>query len=139
MNGKASGVIEVTDGHAHARHLSAVLAYRSTGNVTDVFKLAIARVPIEIVGCRVIGDEQVGAAIVIKVTPYNPEAIISMRIIDPGTLGNIGEGCISTIVIKAVTQAFHSAGTALHRDAAKTAGRTRPKLRKVCQIEVHIA
>src|ERR1035437_8768628 len=62
-----AGVVEVGGVHAHAGARFAVVAEGHAGAHRDVFESAVAQVAIELVGLRVVGDEEVWPAIAVEI------------------------------------------------------------------------
>ena len=79
-HGETPAVIVVAPGHAHRTER---LAFAVHGNAADhrvVGERAVVIVVIEMIGRRVVGDEQIGPAVVVVVTPGRAEAIVFVGI-----------------------------------------------------------
>ena len=130
---RQAGVFVVAERDAHRALLGAVGAHGRARLETDVGELAVAVVAIEILRRRVVGDVDVGAALVVEVGPQYAQAVVAARIVNAGGLGNIGEGAVAVVVIERVARAAQSARSALHVDAAILAGRAAAELRQIGQ------
>src|SRR5207248_3753311 len=64
----------------------------------------------------VIGDIQIGPAVVIVVAPNRTEPVAMPGIIHPGLLGDFLERAVAPVVIKQVAFSFHAPGAALDKN-----------------------
>ena len=72
-----SVVLIIAGGDAHVRHFAAVPVQGITTCVILIFKCAVAFVDVEVVWGGVIGDDQVGLAIVVYVHKQSAQTVIA--------------------------------------------------------------
>ncbi len=70
----------VAEGDAHGGSLAAVFVEGVTGGVACVLEGAVAFVEIEIVRRRVVGDEEIGLAVVVDIDEERGEAIVGVLV-----------------------------------------------------------
>ena len=66
-NTGCAGVIEIGDVHSHSRPSLAIVGKSHPGFHRDVFKASVTQIAIELVGLGIVGDEQIGPAVMIVV------------------------------------------------------------------------
>src|SRR5437660_4095839 len=138
LDGKTSGAVLVARCHSHPCHFATIAANRRSRHETHICEMPTAIVAIKIVRGRIIGDEQVGPAIVIEITPEDTQTVVAGRVIHPGRLGDISKGAVSIVAMEAVSQTLHAPWPTLHRDATKMTGSTDTKLWQVLEVQLHI-
>src|SRR5438132_3573036 len=74
---QATAVVVVTEIHSHVPKFQTFATQRNTGQQADVNEYAIMIVMIQIVGYRVVGDQEIGPAIVIVIGPHHAQAVIA--------------------------------------------------------------
>ncbi len=104
--------VVVTDGNAHAGLRLAVRGVGDAGLNGLVFEGAILLVLV--VGCRrrVVGDIDVGPAIVVEIRYRNAEAVGADGVPHAGLLGDIGKGAVAVVVVQDVFAAIEARRTA---------------------------
>ena len=71
-------VIVIAGGHAHASLLAAILVYRSARAKSDLFKRAVAFVPVMKVRRRIVCDKDIDQTIVIEIAGEDAEPVVSV-------------------------------------------------------------
>src|SRR5205807_9628389 len=100
---------------------------------------AVVIVVVQIVGHGVVGDQEIGPAIVIVIGPHHAQAIVTNVIVDAGLDRNLFKGAVTTIVVEKVGFAFEAPGTALYENAFEPAEFVAAELRKIIHVQVGIA
>ena len=94
--------VEVSDGNAHAGLGLAVGRVGDAGLDGDVFEGAVLLVLVEGGGGGVVGDVDVGPAIVVEVGDADAEAIGADGVEDARFFGDVGEGAVAIVVVEDV-------------------------------------
>ncbi len=98
---------------SHARLRFSIWTERATCFDGNVFKLAVLFILVEGAGGRIIGNINVGPAVIVEVCGEHAQAVGTVRAKNPSRFGNIGEGAVAVIVVEnvlAALQAGRSAG-----------------------------
>src|SRR5438105_2288693 len=74
---------------------------------------------VEIVGRRIVGDQEVHPAIIVNVDEYGRQAKVSRGIGDTGLFADVGERAVAVVVEQVITLANKSARAAHHLHAAE--------------------
>ena len=111
---EAAAVVIVGEIDAHVAELRAVAAEGNSGEHADFGKRAVAIVVIEIVGDGIVGDDEIGPAVVVVVGPHDAETVVADLIVDAGFHGDFLEGAVAAIVVEKIAFAFEAPGAALH-------------------------
>ena len=77
---------------------------------------------IEIIRAGIIGDIEIGPAIVVIVSPHHAQAIVVVGIVNPSFFGDLFESAVAAIVKEQVGLALHSPRTTLDADSLEAAG-----------------
>ena len=109
--------VEVSDGHAHAGLGLAVGRVGDAGFDGDVFEGAVLLVLVEGGGGGVVGDVDVGPAVVVEVGDADTEAIGADGVEDAGFFADVGKGAISVVVVEDVFAALEAGRSAGDLDA----------------------
>ena len=117
-----AGVGVVAGGDAHAGGLAAALVEGVAGGEGGVFEGAVALVEVEVVGGGVVGDEEVGFAVVVDVDKERRKAIEGVFVGDTGAFRGVGEGAVAVVVEEVVGLADEAARTAHDGSSAELAG-----------------
>ena len=72
-------------------------------HVNDVLEGAVVAIAIEIVRCAVVGDDEVGPAVVVDVGEDGSEAVAAFVIGDAGFEADVGEGAVAVVVKEMIT------------------------------------
>src|SRR6266567_142413 len=116
-------VIIVTYRDAHTPLLGAISVDCEAGFESDLAKRAIPVVMVEIIRCRVVGDENIYAAVPIKVTGDDVQSVVADRVGNTGLLRDVGKRPVAVIMVERVTRSRQPPGTTLHRNALELACR----------------
>src|SRR6266481_2076063 len=95
----AAGIFEVTDIHAHAGTRFAVGAEGQTRFDSYVFEFSVAQIAIQLVGLSVIGDEEIGPAVLIEIQHSHTERL-GTGIKNSAGGSDVFEGAVATIAEK---------------------------------------
>src|SRR5688572_21903148 len=68
-NIQPSVVIQILKFDTHSRLLPSVLTESYSGGDPEIGEGAVAVIPVEVIGCRIIGNEQVRITVVVIITP----------------------------------------------------------------------
>src|SRR5207302_1360110 len=136
---EAAAVVVIAPIDAHIAELHTFAAEGHTSEHARVGEGTVVIVVIEIVGDRVVGDEEVGPAVVVVVHPHDAEAVVADVVMDAGLDGNFLEGAVAAIVIEKIAFALEAPGAALHQNAFEAAEFVAAKLREIVHVEMRIA
>jgi hypothetical protein len=100
--------------------------------------MTVAFIPIQVVGCGVVGDEETWPALFIEVRPLWGKPEVSGWIVDSSFLRYIGKGAVTVVVKERVSCSLQAAGTALHLNAVIFASRSAAKPRQIVQMEIDV-
>ena len=78
-------------------------------------------VVVEVIRAGIVGDIQVGPAVVVVIAPDHAQAVVFVGVVDAGFLGNFFKRAIAAIVKQQVGFAQHAPRAALHRDSLEAA------------------
>src|SRR5216684_7645007 len=132
-------VVEIGEIHAHVAEFHAFAAERQAGEHADVRKGAVVVVVVEVVGNRVIGDEQVGPTIIIVVRPHHTQAVIADFVANAIFCRDFFKSAVATIVIEEVAFADEPPRAALHQDTFVAAIFVATETRQVVHFHVRVA
>src|SRR5262249_54468705 len=90
---EAAVAVDVARIDGQGRRRAAVLFRADAGSEGDVAEATAAEVLVEAVDRAVVGDEQVGPAVVVVVEEDHPETLAA-RFDQPGIAGDVGEGAV---------------------------------------------
>src|ERR1035438_7137180 len=107
-------VLIVSGGKTHIGDLAAIAIERKSALVTLVFESSIALVHIQIVRRGIVRHQQVRLAIPVHVRKQNTQAVISVGIVHPQFLADIGKGSVAIVMKEMVLFALQAAWAA-HR------------------------
>src|SRR4029078_7329758 len=103
------------------------------------YERAVLLVDVEEVGGGVVGDVEIGPAIVVEVEPRDAQGEVAARIGHAGLLRHVGELAVAVVVEEEIAFTLQAARPALHRDAAVFAGLVLAELRGVGESDLHVA
>jgi hypothetical protein len=104
------------------RLIAAVAVERGTGRVADVLERAVSEVPVDVVGPRVVGHQQVELPVVVHVEPRDAEAVEASLVGDAGPGRDVGERAVVVVVEQVIERGRQPARAAHHFLAAIPAG-----------------
>src|SRR5580765_6966484 len=104
----------VARGNAHVRLLIPVTVYRYAGLFTNLSERPITHIPIEVIRCRVVGNENAWSAGVVEIRPQHPEAIIASVVRDSRLLGYVCKSTITIVVVQNIWRSFETPRAALN-------------------------
>ena len=110
-------VVVILDVGSHARDRPARIGYRHAGEERGLFERAVALVPEQEVGNRVVGHECVEPSIVIEVRKGDAHALPDVRQ-QPRTRRHVLERAVAAIPVQAVGQTLEESRMAVDPDAA---------------------
>jgi len=90
--------VVIGGGDAHASLRFAVGAESATGFERDVSEFSVVLVLIERAGGGVVGDVNVGPAIVVEIGGEDAEAVSAVGAEDSGGFGDVGESAVTVVV-----------------------------------------
>src|SRR6266481_6216475 len=99
VNVLEAAAVDVGGIDAHASFVAAVLAGRDTGDERDVFEGAVVIVEKKKIGPGVVGDGDVGPAVVVEVRENDAHAFC-FGLADAGGIADVGEGAVMIVVIE---------------------------------------
>src|ERR1035437_1964513 len=134
----ASGMQVIAKSDAHVGLLISILADSYSRGKSDIGKMPIPVVLVEIISAGIIGLKKVKMSITVEVGPNHRQSKRSGRIGNSSLLGYIRECAVAVVVVKIGRRALQSSRTALDGDSAKLASRARTERRKIVQIQIHI-
>src|SRR5271170_3352399 len=94
---ETAGVIVVGEVDAHGAEALAVAAEGYAGEQADVGERAVVIVVIEVAGDGVVGDKEVGPAVVVVVGPHGAEAVVADVIVNASFDANFFERAVAAI------------------------------------------
>src|SRR5581483_5931573 len=109
-------------GNAHARLRLAVRAVGHAGLDGDIGERAVVVVLVERCGGGVVGDVDVGPAVIVEIGCQHAEAVSPRRFQNAGLLGNITEHAGAVVVVEDVLAAGQAGRPASHHEAFVKAG-----------------
>ena len=109
--------IEVSDGDAHAGLGLAIGRVGDAGFDGHILECAVLLVLVEGGGGGVVGDVDVGPAVVVEVGDADAESIGADGVEDAGFFADVGEGAVSVVVIEDVFAALQAGRPAGDLDA----------------------
>src|SRR5271168_456107 len=118
---ETAGMIVIGEVDAHGAEALAIAAEGYAGKQADVGERAVVIVVIEVAGDGVVGDEEIGPAIVVVVGPHRAEAVVADVVVDAGFGADFFERAVAAIVVEQVAFALQSPGAALHLQAFEIA------------------
>src|SRR5258706_13847419 len=99
VNVLEAAAVDVGGIDAHASFVAAVLAGRDTGDERGVFEGAVVIVEKKKIGPGVVGDGDIGPAVVVEIGEDDAHALC-FRFADAGRIADIGEGAVVIVVIE---------------------------------------
>src|SRR3989441_4273970 len=114
--------VVIGGGDAHAGLGLAVGREGAAGFDGDIGERAVPFVLIERAGLRVVGDVNVGPAVVVEIGGEDAEAESAVGLQDAGGFGDVGEGAVAVVVIEDVFAAGQAGRAAGDHDAFVEAG-----------------
>src|SRR5437660_641879 len=136
---EAAAVVVIAPVYAHVAELHPFAAESYARKHAHVCEGAVVIVMIKIVGNGIVGDQEIGPAIVVVVNPHDAEAVVADFVVDSGFDGNFLKRAVAAIVIKKIAFAFEAPGSALHQDAFESAKLIAAKLWQVVHVQMGIA
>ena len=109
--------IVIAEGDAHGGLGAAFSVDSETTVIAHIFKRAVATVAIEVVGCGIVGDDEVEPAVVVEVGENGSEAVAAFAVGEAGFETHVGKRAVAIVVEEMVAFADQSHGTAKNRDA----------------------
>ena len=100
--------------YSHARLRLAVGAQRATGFHGDVHKLPVFLVLVESTGGGIVGDVDVGPAVIVEIRSQDSQPEGSIGLQNARGLGDVGECAVSIVVIKDVLSALEAGWPTSH-------------------------
>src|ERR1051326_838078 len=144
----SSGIIIIADGDSHSRLFSAILVQGHAGRIAHLFESSVALIDIEKLWRGIVDYDQIQPVIFICMHERRREAVVFLRIVDPGLHAGIFKCAIRFLVIECVALSGETSWSTHHRGAAKLtevlsgaarlAGIFRAR-RQIIQIDVQIA
>ncbi len=113
-------VVVVGEVRAHARLLLALAAVGNSRLHADVGEGAVAVVVVKRAGRGIVGHVDVGPAVAVIIAPHHAQTVI-LAGVDPGALGDVGEGSITIVVEEEVAPPGQAARAAEGRDSTVSA------------------
>src|SRR5579859_4366532 len=104
--------IVIAEGDAHGSLGTAFFVDSETTLIAHIFKRAVATVAIEVVGCGIIGDDEVEPAVVVEVRENRSEAVAAFAVGDAGFETHVGKGAVAIVVEEVIGFADETDGTA---------------------------
>src|SRR5229473_176504 len=136
---EAAAMVVIAPVDAHVAELHAFAAEGHAGEHAHVGEAAVVIVVVEIVGNGIVGDEQIGPAIVVVIHPNDSEAVVTDLIVDARLDGNFLEGAVAAIVIEEIAFALQAPGAALHQNALEAAELVAAELGEIVHVQMRIA
>ena len=135
---EAPVAVVVAERQSHAPLLDSVFIYRHAEHESLLGEGAVMVVAIGVVGRCIIGDDEIGPAVVIQVRPHGPESIVSDRVVDFSRDRHVCEGPVAVVAVERVAGSGETAGAALDGNSPVLAHRSFAELRQVVQLECHV-
>src|SRR5439155_14033927 len=136
---QAAAVVIIGPVHSHVAKLHPFAAKSYARKHAHVRKRAVAVVVVEVVGNGIVGNQEIGPAIVVVINPHDAEAVVADLIMDAGFDGNFFKRAVAAIVIEEIAFAFEAPGAALHKDAFEAAEFVAAELGKIVHVQMGIA
>ena len=114
-------MIVVSPSHAHRAERLPFTVECDACDHRIVGESAVVIVVIEMIGRRIVSDEQVRPSVVVVVAPGRPEPVIFFGIADASLFRDLFKRSIAAIVIEQVGLALHAPRSALHGRAFELA------------------
>ena len=134
--------IVIAESDAHGGLRAAFFAKCETRCVADVLKSTVSAIAIEIVGAGIIGDGEVGPAVVVEVSENGREAVAKLRVGDGSVKADVGEGAVAIVVEKVIgfTEKAEWAAKNIHAAILTRAGwnATLSSENGMVDVEVHV-
>src|SRR6266404_4467538 len=131
-------VVEVAKVHTHVAELHAFTTQSQTREHAFIGKRAVMVVVIEVVWDRIVGNEEVGPAVIVVVGPNHAKAIIADLIVDTGLHGNLLKRAVTAVVVQEIAFAHEAPRAALHEHAFVPAILVAAELREIVHIHVSV-
>ena len=103
-------VVVVANSESHGGDFAPILVQRESGDIAEVLEGSVALVQVEVVGIGVVGDQQVGLAVVVHVHEDGGEAVVGGRVRNAGFDAHIGKCSVAVVVEQVVGLAFSPRG-----------------------------
>src|SRR5260370_695870 len=136
---KTAAMVVIAPIDSHVAQLYAFAAAGYAAEHSHVGERSVVIVVIEIVGDGVVGNEEIGPAVVVIVDPHDAEAVVADVIVDTCFDGNFLERAVAPIVIEEIAFAFETPGPALHQNALEAAEFVAAELREIIHVQMGIA
>ena len=132
-------MVVVAPGDTHRSLRLPVAAQRDSTRHPDVGECSVMIIVIQMIRRSIVGNEQVGPAIVVVIAPDHAQAVIAVRIIHPSFLRNFLERTVAPVVKKQVSFPLHAPGAALHWHSFEIAELGAARHRQIIHIHVYVA
>ena len=134
--------IVIAESDAHGGLRAALFAECETGCVADVLEGTVSAIAIEIVGAGIIGDGEVGPAVVVEVGENGRETVAKLRVGDARVKADVGEGAVAIVAEEMIgfTEKAEWAAENIHAAILTRAGwnATLSGENGMVDIEVHV-
>src|SRR6266404_2818352 len=136
---ETAAMVVIAPVNAHVAQFHAFAAEGYAAEHSHVGERSVVIVVIEIVGDGVVGNEEIGPAVVVIVDPHDAEAVVADVIMDAGLHGDFFKGSVTSIVIEKIAFAFEAPGAALHEDSLEAAEFVAAELREIVHVQMGVA
>ena len=130
-------VVVIANRRAHTPLFGAVAAIGHARTEALVHKGAVALVLVQIVGSRVIGDENIGPAIAVEIAEDDPVPIVFCAG-NASFLAAVGQGAVTAVVVEYIAGGEQAARTAKNIDGLPHAGDGRSIVPRKVDIIGHV-
>ena len=117
-------VVVIADRDAHAPLFGAVAAIGHARAEALVHKGSVALILVQIIGRRVVGDENIGPAIAVEIAKNDPVPIV-LRAGNAGFLAAVGPSAVAAVVVEDIASGEQTARAAKNIDRLPYAGNGR--------------
>ncbi len=128
----------VADGDAHGSLFRTVFTHCGARFQADLLKFAVAKVFVQKLRRRIVGNVNVRTARVIKIGKDYRHPVIAVGIVHTRCFRNVGKRSVAVVVKQRIAGTLQSARPTLHVDPAILAVRRGAKSRQIVQVEIHV-